>query len=142
MESKVGAAELAAAAGIPTLIADGAGDGVITAALEGRAGGTRFAAAEAAPAFKLWLRHGKRVVARVHVDEGARRALVDGGASLLAVGIARWDEDFRAGDGIELVGPDGDAFARGIASVDSAELAGRPSNVEAVHRDRLDVFSR
>jgi glutamate 5-kinase len=141
MESKVGAAELAAAAGIP-LIADGGGDGVITAALEGRAGGTRFAAAEAAPAFKLWLRHGKRVVARVHVDEGARRALVDGGASLLAVGIARWDEDFRAGDGIELVGPDGDAFARGIASVDSAELAGRPANVEAVHRDRLDVFLR
>jgi len=142
MESKVGAAELAAGAGIPTLIADGAGDGVITGALAGRAGGTRFAAGEATPAFKLWLRHGKRVVARVHVDEGARRALVDGGASLLAVGIARWDEDFRAGDGIELVGPDGLAFARGIASVDSAELAGRPANVEAVHRDRLDVFVR
>ena len=73
---------------------------------------------------------------------GRASALVDGGASLLAVGIARWDGDFRAGDGVELVGPDGVAFARGIASVDSAELDGRPANVEAVHRDRLDVFSR
>jgi glutamate 5-kinase len=61
---------------------------------------------------------------------------------LLAVGVAGWDHDFRAGDGIELVGPDGVAFARGIASVDSTELAGRPGNVEAVHRDRLDVFVR
>ena len=45
--------------------------------------------------------------------------------------------EFRAGDGIELRGENGIAFARGIASVDSAELAGRPANVEAVHRDRL-----
>src|SRR5205085_347351 len=61
MESKIAAAELAAGAGIPTLIADGRADGILTGALAGRARGTRFAAAEAAPAFKLWLRHGKRV---------------------------------------------------------------------------------
>jgi glutamate 5-kinase len=135
MESKVAAAELAAGAGIPTVIAGG--DSVISELVAGRAAGTRFAAGESAPAFKLWLRHGKRVAARVEVDEGARKAIVGGGASLLAVGIAGWDKDFRAGDGIELVGPDGVAFARGIASADASELAGKPVNVEAVHRDRL-----
>jgi glutamate 5-kinase len=137
MESKVAAAELAAGAGIATVIADGAGEGVLTAALAGRAPGTRFAAAEGAPAFKLWLRHGKRIAGQIAVDAGARKAIVEGGASLLAVGVSGWEGDFRAGDGVELVGPDGAVFARGIASVDAAELAGRPANREAVHRDRL-----
>jgi glutamate 5-kinase len=141
MESKVAAAELAAGAGIATVIADGTGKDVLTAALAGRAPGTRFAAAEGAPAFKLWLRHGKRIAGQIAVDAGARKAIVEGGASLLAVGVSGWEGDFRAGDGVELVGPDGTVFARGIASVDAAELAGRPAGREAVHRDRLVLDS-
>jgi glutamate 5-kinase len=137
MESKVAAAELAAGAGIATVIADGTGTDVLAGALAGRVPGTRFAAAEGAPAFKLWLRHGKRIAGQIAVDAGARKAIVEGGASLLAVGVSGWEGDFRAGDGVELVGPDGAVFARGIASVDAAELAGRPANREAVHRDRL-----
>lgn len=130
MESKVAAAELAAAAGIPTVIG---GDSSL-AELVG-SGGTRFAAADTtAPAFKLWLRHGKRLAGRIVVDAGARRAVVESGASLLAVGITGIEGRFRAGDGVELVGPDGVAFARGIASADAADL--KPG-VEAVHRDRL-----
>ena len=135
MESKVRAAELAAAAGIPTVI--GAAD-ALGPILRGEARGTRFAAAGTGePAFKLWLRYGKHIGGRVHVDAGARRAVAAEGRSLLAVGVTGWDGRFRAGDGVELVGPDGAPFARGIASVDATELAGRPANVEAVHRDRL-----
>jgi len=141
MESKVAAAELAAGAGIPTVIADGAAEGVLAQAVAGTASGTRFAAAEGTSAFKLWVRHGKRVVARVRVDEGARCAIVARGASLLAVGITGRDGAFRAGDGLDLVGPDGAVFARGIASVDAAEIDGRPAGVEAVHRDRLVLLS-
>ena len=70
------------------------------------------------------------------MDDGARRAIV-AGASVLAVGVVGWSPEFRAGDGVELRGEDGVPFARGIASVDAPELAGRPANVEAVHRDRL-----
>jgi len=134
MQSKVSAAELAAGAGIPTVIA---GKTPLQELLAGRAPGTRFDAAEPAPAFKLWLRHGKRVAGRVLVDAGARRAVVGNGASLLAVGVTAWEGQFRAGDGVELAGPDGKVFARGIASVDAGELEGRPANVEVVHRDRL-----
>jgi len=129
MESKVAAAELAAGAGIPTVIG---GDSPLADLVA--SGGTRFAAADGAPAFKLWLRHGKRVAGRVVVDAGARRAVVEAGASLLAVGITAVDGDFRAGDGVELVGPDGVPFARGIASADAADLV---PGTEAVHRDRL-----
>ena len=137
MESKVQAAELASAAGIATVIASGVSDSVLGPLVAGDTRGTRFAAGEsAASAYKLWLRFGKRIDAAVTVDAGARRAVVAGG-SLLAVGVLGWSPDFRAGDGVELQGEDREPFARGIASVASADLAGRPANVEAVHRDRL-----
>lgn len=134
MQSKVAAAELAAGAGIPTVIA---GDTPLAELLAGRASGTRFSAAESAPAFKLWLRHGKRIAGRVVVDAGAKRAVLEDGASLLAVGVLGVEGGFRAGDGVELVDPEGAAFGRGIASVDAAELGDRRPGVEVVHRDRL-----
>ena len=137
MESKIQAAELAAGAGIATVIASGTSAAALGPLVAGDTRGTRFPAAQGPEsAYKLWLRYGKRVDAAITVDNGARKA-VAAGASLLAVGVVGWTPEFRAGDGIELRGEDGDAFARGIASVDSAQLAGRPVNVEAVHRDRL-----
>jgi glutamate 5-kinase len=142
MESKVQAAELAAAAGIATVIASGSGAAVLGPLIAGEARGTRFAAGEGSgTAYKLWLRFGKRIDAAVTVDAGAKRAVV-AGASLLAVGVVGWEPDFRAGDGVELRGEDGAAFARGISSVDATELAGRPANVEVVHRDRLALLDR
>jgi glutamate 5-kinase len=139
MGSKILAAELAAAAGIPTVIAAGQGEHVLEPILAGEPRGTRFAAAERTePAFKLWLRFGKQVRGRITVDAGAWRALVEDGASLLGVGVVSCEGAFEAGDAVELVGPDGVAFAKGIASVPAAEAATR--GVEAVHRDRLVVL--
>jgi glutamate 5-kinase len=141
MRSKVLAAELAASAGIPTVIAGGTGSSVLEPILAGRPRGTRFAASERSePAFKLWLRLGKPVRGRVAVDDGARRALVEDGGSLLAVGVVACEGSFEAGDAVDLAGPDGAVFARGIASVPAVELEGRPRGVEAVHRDRLVVL--
>jgi glutamate 5-kinase len=137
MESKVAAAELAAAAGIPSVIASGQTS--LSTVLA--AGGTRFAAAATGEsAFKLWLRFGKRVTGRLVVDEGAERAVRRRGSSLLAVGVVRCEGAVRAGDGVELCGPDGVPFGRGICSLDAKELEARPSNVEAVHRDRLILY--
>jgi glutamate 5-kinase len=139
MRSKVLAAELAAAAGIPTVIAAGTGGSVLGPIVAGEPRGTRFAAAERSePAFKLWLRFGKPVRGRISVDAGARRALLEGGASLLGVGVVSCEGSFEAGDAVELVGPDGVAFAKGIASVPAGEAAKR--GVEAIHRDRLVVL--
>ncbi len=141
MRSKIVAAELAASSGIPTVIAGGAGRDVLGPLVAGEPRGTRFHPDEQAPpAFKLWLRHGKPVSGRLHVDAGARRALVEDGASLLAVGVASVDGRFEAGDAVELVGPDGAAFAKGIAGAASAELAQRTRGLEAVHRDRLVLY--
>lgn len=103
MRSKVVAAEMAASAGIPTVTAAGHGERVLPAIVAGEPRGTRFSPADARlPAFKLWLRHGKPPAGRLHVDEGALRALVEAGGSLLAVGVASAEGRFRAGDVIEL----------------------------------------
>jgi glutamate 5-kinase len=141
MQSKVIAAEMAAAAGIPTVIAAGAGDEVLGPIVAGEGRGTRFAASDRAPsAFKLWLRFAKPAAGRLHVDEGARRAVAEQGATLLAVGVASAEGRFDAGDAVELVAPDGVVFAKGLAEVPAAELAGRPRGVQAVHRDRLVLY--
>jgi glutamate 5-kinase len=141
MRSKVLAAEMAAAAGIPTVIAGGAGEFVLGPILAGEPRGTRFhPAGKEVPAYKLWLRFGKPVAGRLHLDEGARRAVAGEGRSVLAVGIVSCEGSFQAGEAVELVGPDGVTFAKGIASADAAELAGKPRGVEAVHRDRLVLY--
>ncbi|HET8606591.1 MAG TPA: glutamate 5-kinase [Gaiellaceae bacterium] len=138
MASKVGAAELASAGGVAAAIASGTADGVLTALAAGEPRGTRFAADDGSqPAFKLWLRLGKRIAARVRIDEGAHLALTRRGASLLAVGVVSWDTEFAAGDGVEILAPDGSPCARGISSVDSAEILDRRRDTELVHRNRL-----
>lgn len=141
MRSKVLAAEMAAAAGIPTVIAAGAGESVLEPILAGEPRGTRFhPEGEELPAYKLWLRFGKKASGRVHVDAGARRAVADEGRSLLAVGVVSCEGRFEAGDAVELVGPDAVAFAKGIAAAPASALGARPRGVEAVHRDRLVLY--
>jgi glutamate 5-kinase len=138
MESKIGAAELAAGGGVPAWIAS---PDDLPGLLAGGDAGTSFAAGDRGePAFKLWLRHGKRIVGTVRVDDGAARAITAGNASLLAVGVTGVEGAFGVGDGVEIVGPAGRAIARGIAGVDSGGLAERPTGVEVVHRDRLVVL--
>jgi glutamate 5-kinase len=142
MASKIAAARLAAAAGIPSVIASGRGGEVLGPIVAGVRRGTRFAAAavDGSSAFKLWLRYAKPAVGRLVVDEGARSALVVHGRSLLAVGVVRCDGSFAAGDAVELEAPDGTVFAKGLTSVGADEIRGRTRGVEVVHRDRLALY--
>src|SRR5271165_5344731 len=76
MRSKVVAAEMATAAGIPTVICNGVRAPALAAVLDGDREGTRFAAGEARySSFKLWLKYAKPVRGKVVVDQGAARAL-------------------------------------------------------------------
>ena len=144
MESKIASARLAAAAGIPSVIASGRGARVLGAIVAGERRGTRFAAETAPPAsaFRLWLRHAKPAAGRLVLDEGAREAVVRDGRSLLAVGVAAYEGDFGPGDAVELVARDGTVLGKGIAGASPDELRGRPHGVEAVHRDRLVLYEK
>ena len=148
MRSKVVAAELAGAAGIPTVIASGFAPGVIGAALRGEALGTRFhPQAGRVSSFKLWLKYAKPSHGRVVVDAGAEHALRERGTSLLPVGVVDVRGEFKAGDAVE-VAADGRLIGKGIVNYSAAELrsikglktddvrARMPRAAEeAVHRD-------
>lgn len=141
MQSKVLAARMAAGAGIPTVIAGGARSEVLGPILAGEPRGTRFDGTDRGlSAYKLWLRFGKPASGKLHVDDGARRAVAAQSRSLLAVGVVSCEGRFEAGDAVELVGPDGIAFARGVAAAAAEDIAERPRGLEAVHRDRLVIY--
>lgn len=138
ISSKIRAAELASAGGVETIITSPA---FLAEALVGERVGTFFPAAQRTEsAFKVWLRYGKRATAGVEIDAGAQAAIVERGGSLLAVGVVRWSDNFRAGDCLDICDGDGTPIARGISEVDSDGLVGRPANVEVVHRDKLVVL--
>ena len=86
------------------------------------------------------LRHGKRMVGTVRIDDGAARAITTGNASLLAVGVTAVVGAFRVGDGVEIADAADRVIARGIAGVDSEGLTKRTTGVEVVHRDRLVIL--
>jgi glutamate 5-kinase len=122
MRSKVVAAEMATAAGIPVTIASGVDRDAVAAALAGAAGGTRFHPQEGrVSSFKLWLKYAKPTQGRLIVDEGAERALRERGTSLLPVGVTAVEGEFEAGDAVE-VRCDGRAVGKGIVGYSAAEL--------------------
>ena len=137
MRSKVVAAEMATAAGIPTVIASGLAPGVLMSAADGEAVGTRFPArAGRYSSFKLWLKYAKPARGRVIVDAGAARALREGGTSLLPVGIVEVSGEFVAGDAVE-VAFDGDLVGKGICNYSASELRRVRGLKSAEVRERL-----
>jgi glutamate 5-kinase len=151
MASKLVAAKIAAWSGVRAVIASAAAPNVITDALNGSAVGTAFPPRAARlAARKLWIAFAQGSEGRIVVDAGARRALVDGGKSLLAAGVRAVDGDFDADAPVEIVGDDGRVFAKGLSCYSAAQLravAGKrtpdlPEGLptEAVHRDDLVVL--
>lgn len=149
MASKLAAAKIAAWSGVRTVIAAAHRPGVLADAVTGSSGvGTTFPAHDRdLPARKLWIAFAVGSSGLLTVDEGARRALHRGGTSLLAAGITGVEGRFGPDDAVEIAGPDGAVFAKGLVRVDartveavrgrrSAELPeGVP--VYVVHRDDL-----
>ncbi|HEY3828841.1 MAG TPA: glutamate 5-kinase [Solirubrobacteraceae bacterium] len=151
MRSKVLAAEIAGAAGIPAVVCNGVRAGALEAALAGQREGTYFhTGATRHSSFKLWLRYAKPAQGTLVIDAGAARALLEQGTSLLPVGIVEVHGDFDAGDAVEIAQDGGEALAKGICNYSAHELRrvkGLKSDAirerlphatdEAVHRDQM-----
>ena len=123
MRSKVVAAEMATAAGIPTVIGSGLQAGTIARAAAGEDAGTRF---EPQPvrhsSFKLWLKYAKPSGGIVRVDAGAERALREGGTSLLPVGVVAVEGDFEAGAAVDICTTGDHRIGKGITAYSAPEL--------------------
>lgn len=135
MRTKVEAALIATASTAHAVVANARHPDVIARAAAGEDLGTWFVAgSRRLEARRLWIGYALRPTGRVEVDDGAVRALVDRGRSLLSVGVTGVSGDFAAGDAVEVVDADGTPIARGLsayAADEVARLAGR-STLEAV----------
>ena len=142
MRSKVLAAEMAASAGIQAVIAGGANPVVLAPILAGELRGTVFEPrGREDSAFKLWLRFGKPVAGQLHVDEGARRAVVAGRRQPARDRRRPLRGPVRAGRRRRARRPGRHSRSpRASPASRRLELEGRPRGVEAVHRDRLVAY--
>jgi glutamate 5-kinase len=147
MATKITAAAMASASGVPVLLTSAAqvGEALDPA---GPVVGTAFRpSGRRLSARRFWLLHAADVRGALALDAGAVAAVLQRRRSLLAAGIHGVTGDFVAGDVVDLVGPHGAVVARGVVGFDAAELPdliGRRSRElppehrrEVVHADDL-----
>lgn len=152
MASKLAAAKMAAWSGVRTVIAASDRHQVLHDAVAGAPGvGTVVHPHDRRlPARKLWIAFAVGSSGVVQVDAGARQALASGGRSLLPAGVIDVRGDFEVDDAVEIAGPDGRIFAKGLARHRSAVVrawkgsrtTALPADLphEVVHRDDLVVL--
>ncbi len=152
MASKLAAAKIAAWSGVRAVIAQASRADVLAHAVDRTVGvGTVVQPRkQRLPARKLWIAFAVGAAGTIVVDEGARRALLERGVSLLAAGVVDVKGGFDVDAAVEIAGPDGRAFAKGLTRFDAAGLRavlgtrtddlpeGAPH--EVVHRDDLVVL--
>jgi glutamate 5-kinase len=140
MTTKLAAARIATSSGIRVRLADGRDPTVLEALLAGEKVGTLFQPSSAPlPDRKRWLAHALLPKGALKLDAGAERALVERGASLLAVGVVAVEGDFGPQEAVRLLAADGRELGRGLSGMGSDELRSLvgQAGVEVVHRDQL-----
>lgn len=139
MTTKLSAARIATASGIQVRLADGRDPAVLNALLQGEQLGTLFRpSATPLSNRKGWLAHALLPKGSITVDTGAERALLEQGASLLAVGVQAVEGAFGRREAVRLLSLDGRELGRGLSAMDSAELEQRKGQRGlVVHRDHL-----
>ena len=159
MTTKLEAAGACAEAGIATVMVAGSHAAVVSRVLVGEDLGTfgaPVATTRVTRSRQRWIGSATRVRGTITVDEGARLAITQRGASLLPKGVRDVLGSFPADSAVEIVGPDEVAFARGITPYAANEIraiAGKPSEEiesilgvciaeEVVHRDDMAIKSK
>jgi glutamate 5-kinase len=121
IQSKIKASEIATSCGIPVVIANSRRENVILDILSGKAVGTFFKPQTPISAVKRWIAYGAAVKGQIHVNEGAKKAILEG-SSLLPVGVLRVVGHFNVGDVVSIVDEKGVEFAKGNPNFSSGEL--------------------
>ena len=121
IQSKVKAAEIATTCGIPVVIANSRRENVIADTIAGKPVGTFFKPQPKMPAVKRWIAYGASVKGQIHVNEGAKKAILEG-SSLLPVGVTKVVGHFDAGDVVSLIDHENVEFAKGNPNYNSSEL--------------------
>lgn len=155
MLTKVRAAARAARSGTYTVVGDGREARVIEKVVEGQGDvGTLFVPdCEPLAARKQWLANHLQIAGRLYLDDGAARALRDGGKSLLPVGVVSVEGNFSRGDMVACLDSQGIEVARGLvgyasdeagmirgwASSEIEQVLGYVEEPELIHRDNMAI---
>ncbi|MGI6361848.1 MAG: glutamate 5-kinase [Bacillota bacterium] len=154
MITKLNAAAIANAQGIPMVLADSDHPQVLLQLLAGNCPGTLFLPNEnPLCSHKSWLAFGIQPEGKILLDKGAEIAILEHGKSLLATGITKVEGSFLRGAAVSIVGPSGE-IARGLTNYSSQEISrikGQHSSeikqlltnahdLEVVHRDYLSLL--
>ena len=154
MITKVIAAKRAAQSGASTVIVYGREPRVLQRLAAGETIGTELVCYQPRIlARKSWIADHLNIEGAVLLYAGAARAIVKGNTSLLPVGVKEVRGDFKRGDVIAVLSPEGDELARGLAgysSSDTVRIAGHHTEEiegilgfieqpELIHKDNLVI---
>jgi glutamate 5-kinase len=155
MLSKLRAAKKVTTAGIPMVIANGLEPDILLKLFKGQKLGTFFKPAEEKlPNRKAWIGYTVKPKGAVIIDDGAARAIVKKGKSLLSGGITDVKGDFGVGSPVHIVDIQGRHLAAGLVNYSSAEIRrimgckscqigdrlGHKSYDEVIHRNNMTLL--
>ncbi|HEY1265662.1 MAG TPA: glutamate 5-kinase [Candidatus Binatia bacterium] len=136
IETKLGAAEEAAAAGIPTLIASGLEPSILTKLFDAEEEcGTWVLPEENRMANrKHWIAYNLKPAGDIVVDDGAVEALMHKGRSLLPSGLKGVHGSFGVGECVRCLDGGGREFARGLVNYSAQEL----ERIKGLHTSKIE----
>ena len=153
MHTKIRAAKIVCAMGIPMMVANGAAENILRDIAAGENRGTLFIPRNhRINAKKGWIAYASKTSGEIWLDEGAQNAILEKGKSLLPSGITRVEGNFRRGDVVRVMGSTGE-IARGIVNYCSEDIEkikgcqskaiinilGYKEDDEVIHRDNLTL---
>ena len=150
MVTKLAAARICLSSGCRMVIAHGAAPHPLKRIADGEKTTWFLPSATPSGARKQWIANSLKPSGTITLDTGALKAL-NGGRSLLPIGVTKVEGDFERGSSVRITGPDGTEVARGLIaypSSDARKIAGKRSGdiekvlgymgrKELIHRDDL-----
>ena len=121
MKTKLEAAKVVTRAGGCLLIANGKEAHIITKIFNEENVGTIFLPSDKLSGKKHWIAYATNVMGTLIVNDGAKKAIIETGSSLLAKGIVEVEMNFNKGDIVSIKDYSGNEFARGIVNYDGEE---------------------
>jgi glutamate 5-kinase len=156
MLAKIKAAAKVVNTGIPMIIANGQKTDILLKLVSGENLGTFFVpVAERLSSRKCWIGYNIKPKGVLKIDDGAAKAILERGKSLLPGGITEAEGEFSVGDAVALVDSKGVRLANGLVNYSAsdirkimgcrsdqiAEYLGQKLYDEVVHRDNLTILN-
>ncbi len=120
MKTKLQAAKVMTRSGGACIISNGKIENAIDEVLENNKG-TIFLPYENLSGKKKWIAYAVNICGQIVVNNGAKKALLNGDSSLLPIGVVKIENDFQRGDVVNIVDKEGNIFARGVANYNCSD---------------------